>query len=165
MRNHQHFHIGKRLLQVPFVLLASALYCFSIQAQPLQKAFYEPKVSTLEGTITPQVFPGPPNYESVVKGDKAEKEWILHLATPISLEAAENDNAAVKNIKEIQLVMGFSEDKNADPALSAKSQYKKWEPLTHKGVTVLASGTLFHSFTGHHHKTILMEVHNLQRKQ
>ena len=153
------------LLQLPLALLTSALFCLPALAAPTQKVSYEPRVVSLEGTILPQVFPGPPNYESVHKGDKPEKQWVIHLKAPIELEAAENDNVAEKNIKEIQLVMGYSEDKNVDPDEVAKTQYKTWEPLTRKGVTVLARGTLFHSVTGHHHTTILMNVHDLQQKK
>ncbi len=149
------------------VLLATTICCLPVAADPSQKAQkvnYEPKVVTLTGTIVPQTFAGPPNYESVSKGDKAEKEWVLHLQQPIELDA-EADNDAEKNVKMIQLVMGYSTNQDADPSAIAKTQYKNWKPLTQKGVTVLATGTLFHSMTGHHHTKVLMNVHELKRKQ
>ena len=164
------FHNRNYLLAFLFVLVTTGICNLPVVAEQVQKVSYEPKVVTLTGTIVTQVFPGAPNYESVAKGDKPEKAWILHLHTPIQLDAAKNaaknNNDAEKNVREVQLVLGFDvKNSNADPDKTAKSQYKIWEPLTHKGITTLATGKLFHSQTGHHHTRILMTVQDLQRKK
>src|SRR5437868_484357 len=110
--------IKYRRTQLLSLLLTTAICCLPAvaeSAQKVQKVSYEPKVVTLTGTIVPQVFPGPPNYKSVAEGDKPEKEWILHLQEPIQVDAYK-DNDAERNVRELQLIMGFTKDKNADPA-------------------------------------------------
>ncbi|HEV7715064.1 MAG TPA: hypothetical protein VGO53_05695, partial [Steroidobacteraceae bacterium] len=37
------------------------------------------------GALSRETFAGPPNYESVDKGDKAETYWILTLREPVVL--------------------------------------------------------------------------------
>jgi len=54
---------------------------------------YEPAVVTLEGTLVRRTFPGPPNYESIRKGDRPETAWILELGAPVCVypDSAEPD--------------------------------------------------------------------------
>ena len=44
-----------------------------------------PHIVKLVGVIKNQTFPGPPNYESVAKGDAPEDYWILTLDEPIDV--------------------------------------------------------------------------------
>jgi len=99
----------------------------------------------LIGTIVRQTFPGRPNYESVAKGDEAEKVWVLHLLTPACVQGNGSDPEE-KNISDVQLVLN-------------EKQYQQYRDLV--GKIVSASGTIFHSETGHHHTKVLLTVTSL----
>src|SRR6516225_3431356 len=43
----------------------------------------QPDALSFTGTLSNQVFPGPPNYEDIKKGDKPERAYILKLDAPI----------------------------------------------------------------------------------
>ena len=47
---------------------------------------YEPSVVTLSGTLVRKTFPGPPNYDSVKKGDKPETVWFLDLREDVCVK-------------------------------------------------------------------------------
>src|SRR6516225_253302 len=51
---------------------------------------------SFEGTLNYRIFPGPPNYEDVRKGDTPEPTYILKLGDPI---CATGDELADKNVK------------------------------------------------------------------
>lgn len=144
------------------VSLTTVTCSLTALAEPAERVGYEPKVVTLIGKIVPQTFPGPPEYTSVAKGDEPEREWILHLRTPIEVDAdksSEQNKENEKNIREVQLVF-----LDGGKLKTPENKYKTWKPFTRKGVTVSATGTLFHALTGHHHTKILMNVEDLQRK-
>jgi len=113
---------------------------------------YEPVVVELKGTIIRRTFPGPPNYESVKRGDRPEVVWLLILREPICMQEDKNDpgiNIAQTDIREIQIV--FSE---ADG-------YKKYQSFVGTAKTVIVTGTLFGSHTGHHHTRVLITAKTL----
>ena len=97
----------------------------------------------LRGKLGRKTFPGPPNYESVRRGDKPETYWILHLAKPICT-TANADDGAESNVTDLQLILSPK-----DYALFKKLLGRK---------DVLVSGKLMHAITGHHHTPVLMEV-------
>ena len=105
---------------------------------------YEPDQVELKGTIRRQTFPGPPNFESVAKGDRPERYWVLHLAQPICV-AANSEWEKETGVSDIQLVI---------------TKYDK----TLVGRKVVATGTLFHWQTGHHHTKVLLKVSNIRRE-
>lgn len=113
---------------------------------------YEPAVVELRGRLETRVYPGPPNYESVKKGDIAETIWLAQLPTPIKVLDDGKDptsfNETEGNIKEVQLV------------IYQRKNEQTLEPLV--GKTFRFTGTLFHAHTGHHHLKILMEVMRFQ---
>jgi hypothetical protein len=113
---------------------------------------YEPSVVQLTGTIIRKTFPGPPNYESVERGDKPEVAWLLVLSQPICMEQDRKDpdlNPAQMDIRKIQLVFRDA------------TAYQTQKELI--GKKVLASGTLFGAHTGHHHTPILLTVNTLAK--
>ena len=110
---------------------------------------YEPAMVTLTGTIKPRTFAGPPNYESIKKGDAREDVWLLQLTKPICMSAS-GDAEAEKNVTNLQLV--FSE---------GEQQYKQYRALKDRRVTV--TGTLFHQTTGHHHTKVLLTVTRIKK--
>ncbi len=111
--------------------------------------YYGAMPSSLVGVIKTITFPGPPNYESIKKGDRPEAEYILFLDKPIS-------------------VLPLKEDKEYfhDPALN---QRKLELVLFHdqnvkaiEGPKVRVTGTFFSAHTGHHHTDVLMEVEKIE---
>jgi hypothetical protein len=117
----------------------------SVAAQCLE---YEPKVVRLSGVIVRETHPGRPNYESIANGDEPETIWVLKLKKAICVSASDDINVEADNEKEIQLVL-------------EAEQYKRYRRLL--GQRVTASGKLFHSHTGHHHKTLLLKTDDIRR--
>jgi hypothetical protein len=106
---------------------------------------YEPDTVVLKGTIRRPTFAGPPNYESVAKGDQAETVWLLHLTHPICVSAS-SDWEKETGVSKLQLVF------------ANRSQYDK--ALLNRKVDV--TGTLYHAHTGHHHTTVLITVASIK---
>ena len=114
---------------------------------------YGPSV-TLTGTVSSRVFAGPPNYESIKRGDRKETATILNLASPVCTSTTSNTadsfDVAETDIREVQLVITKPED---------------WKTLKRlRGKPVVVTGTLFHAHTGHHRTKILITVDELNVK-
>ena len=113
---------------------------FSPSAQMPQDCLsYDPATVMLKGKLSRNTFAGPPNYESVKKGDAPETYWILHLARPICVSGDEPE----KNVSDIQLFL-------------SEEQYARHKDLLGKRVVV--SGKLWHANMGHHHTSVLLNV-------
>ena len=107
---------------------------------------YEPAVVRVNGTLIRKTFPGPPNYESVRRGDKPETYWVLDLPRPVCVDQDQRSpdlNPAHKKVSQIQLVL-------------PPDAYRKYKELI--GKQVVATGTLFGRHTGHHHTLVLLTV-------
>ncbi len=110
--------------------------------------------TTLLGKISVKVFPGPPNYESVSKGDSAEHDLFVTLSRPACVDADADDvggvNVAVAEASEFQL--------------TANSHlYKEIDRMV--GHVAVISGTLFGAATGHHHTPVLMFVESADLRE
>jgi len=59
------------------------------------------------GTLTRQVFPGPPGYESIARGDTPEIYHVLKLdpAACVDQDPTDRELPAIKNLRDIQLVL------------------------------------------------------------
>ena len=113
---------------------------------------YEPAVVTLSGTLVRKTFPGPPNYESVRKGDRPETSRFLDLSESVCVNESTTEpdlNPKQSGIREIQLVV-------------KPDQYQQHNGLV--GRKVLATGTLFGEHTGHHRTPVLLTVRTLVRR-
>ncbi|HEY6010791.1 MAG TPA: DUF4431 domain-containing protein [Nitrospirota bacterium] len=111
---------------------------------------YEPEKVSLTGIITERVFPGPPNYENIKKGDRPETAWILHLDKPVCVvpvNPKDDIDEPESNVTDMHLIIFGS--------------YKKYEALL--GKQVVAHGSLTHSITGHHRTRVLIEVEDITR--
>jgi hypothetical protein len=122
-------------------LLMIAGGCLIASAQKCLK--YGPTAVSLTGTLRSQVFPGPPNYESIKRGDRKETAIILTLVAPTC--TAGNDPQGVEvtemGVREMQLVV---------------TKTAHWKIIRRRmGKRVVVTGTLFHAVTGHHHKRFL----------
>lgn len=114
----------------------------------LESAFhYTPHSTHIEGTLETRVFPGPPNYESVRKGDAPESVWLLRLPRAIEVRDDGNpksNNETEKSVRELQLILPDGADQKAlDGAV---------------GHRVKMSGKLVHAIFGHHHSRVLLDV-------
>jgi len=99
--------------------------------------------ATIEGVLSAEEFPGPPNYESVQRGDRAEKCFFVSPATPICVEESKDqDQERESNVTRVQI------------AINRKGGFPVLERLV--GRRVSCSGELFHAHTGHHHARVLM---------
>jgi hypothetical protein len=107
---------------------------------------------TLTGTLRSQVFPGPPNYESIKRGDRKERAIILTMATPVCTTGDNPSGFDVPetNIRDLQLV------------ITNASHWRIVERRLRKRVVV--TGTLFHAHTGHHRTKVLLDVSNIGAK-
>ena len=144
-----NLHVGIKIgFASSVALLAMA---FGLHAQnPPACLSYEPSVVQLKGAIVRKTFPGPPNYENIERGDKAEEAWLLVLSEPICMRQDKKDpdlNPAQQDIRQIQLVF------------SDASPYKIHKELV--GKKVVASGTLFGAQTAHHRTPVLLTVKTL----
>ncbi len=134
-----------RLLSVLIINLLFAAPAFG--ADPCLK--YEREKISLAGVITERVFPGPPNYENIRKGDAPETAWILHLDTPVCvvpIDPKDDIDEPESNVTDMHLIIYGS--------------YKKYEALP--GKRVIVSGTLTHSISGHHRTRVLIEVEDIK---
>ena len=105
---------------------------------------YEPADANLSGTLTRQVFPGPPGFEDVVTGDEPQVGFYLSLSEPLCMQG--NENEAEIDVEDnetlVQLVLQPTDYDNLRPYLD--------QP-------VVLKGTLFGAVTGFHHTQVLMQ--------
>ena len=136
-----------RLFLFIFLAIVLAISCPSVVAFPQSDCLsYEPSSVTLTGKIFRKVFPGRPNYESLKAGDEPERPWLLHLTKPICINAEKQHdfNVAVDKVSVLHLVL-------------RGKQFSQLTRLRRKGAVTL-TGSLFHSFSPHHHAEVLMRV-------
>lgn len=105
---------------------------------------------SLTGKVQSRVFPGPPNYVSIKRGDLPETAFILTLTTPTCTtnKTADDIDVPETDIREVQLV------------ITKPSDWKLIKRLL--GKPVLITGTLFHSHTAHHRTAVLLDVAELK---
>jgi hypothetical protein len=136
--------MSRKTLAGSFVVLL-LVFMPTVYASAQQNCFsYETDGVRLTGTLSKKTFPGPPNYESIRKGDQPETYWILHLTRPICV-AAGADDAAESGVKDVQLIL-------------TQKQYALYKGFVGPRVRVTLMGKLSHAITGHHHTPVLMEV-------
>lgn len=131
-------------------LAAAALLLFSTPPAPGARRVlsYGPRV-TLTGRIQRVVFPGPPNYQDIRKGDAREVTWVLRLPEAIDVKGHPRNefDTPRQNVRELQMAV----DANL---------YRKHANLVGKRVVV--TGTLFGEHTAHHRTPVLISVEQLR---
>jgi hypothetical protein len=122
---------------------------FGASASAQQCLEYGPTVS-LTGTLRSQVFAGPPNYESIKRGDRKEIAIILTLTARACTTGNDPQSFDVPEtgIREMQLVV------------MKDAHWKTVRRLM--GKRAIVRGTLFHAHTGHHRTKILVDVANIR---
>ena len=138
-------YMRTRLLMMTLLLLVGL--CTSTSGQKCLG--YGPSVS-LTGTLRSQVFPGPPNYESIKRGDRKETAIILTLVAPACTTGndAQGIDVPETSIREMQLV------------ITKDAHWKTVRRLM--GKRAIVAGTLFHAHTGHHRTKVLIDVANIR---
>jgi hypothetical protein len=104
---------------------------------------FEPVEVELSGTLAAREFPGPPNYESVAAGDRAERAFILVLTKPICVEAdpkSEINSEGQRGVRELHV---WWPDGDLAPFV---------------GKAIAVRGRLSTAVTGHHRTPVILEV-------
>jgi hypothetical protein len=138
----------KRLVLIVAVLVTMTWSAIGYCASDCLK--YEPSESVVSGVIKSEVFPGPPEYEGIQKGDKPETYWILHLDAPICVDQTDPKNdidVPESNVLSLQLVI---------------TDYDKYRSLLGKHVKV--KGRLMHQITIHHRTIVLIIVEEISER-
>jgi hypothetical protein len=133
-------------------LIAAASFAIAISPRAYADCLsYEPNRVSVAGTLTRTVFPGPPNCESVARGDRPEPYFVLRLQEPVCVKGRgrEEDEPFVSDVLAIQL------------GLTAP-QYDQLRALIGKRVRL--SGTLSAATTGHHHTPVMLGAVVLEEK-
>jgi hypothetical protein len=136
---------------MPRGLILLAAVCISTSAGlPARAACIDvEKIASLtfEGRLTYQIFPGPPNYEDIRKGDTPEPTYLLILGNPICVVGDDflDPNTSIDRIQVYPSELG--------PSGRTVSN-----DLRHLiGQRVVIEGTsAFGAHTGHHHAPLLM---------
>lgn len=103
---------------------------------------------SLSGKLTYVVYPGPPNYESVQKGDTPEPAYILELASAICLQGDEDFADSAIQFSAVHLSSG-------------KETSRQLKPLVNKNVTVKLNDP-FAAHTAHHRAPLVAGVTSVQ---
>jgi hypothetical protein len=106
---------------------------------------------SFQGTLSHKIFPGPPNFEDVRKGDAREPAYILTLDAPACAVGDDFLNAS-ESFDRIQLLPN---DARPDPKLS-----RTLRRLVGKRVSVQGASA-FGAHTGHHHAPLLVSVKSI----
>ena len=96
------------------------------------------------GTLLRVVFPGPPGYESVARGDAPEPYFVLRFNPPVCVDRdpAGNDNPGIARLRHMQLML-------------QPEQYARLRPRL--GRKIRLSGVLVPASTGHHHTPVMLD--------
>ena len=95
------------------------------------------------GKLVDRVFPGPPNYRSVAKGDAPERTLILEMSASICI----TDGGQMADPKRKFDTIHLYAPNDLAPILAAA-----------KGRVVTVTGSGFPEHTGHHHAPLVLEV-------
>ena len=107
---------------------------------------------SFEGTLSYNIFAGPPNYDDVRKGDAPEPTYLLKLDAPICATGDEFLNPD-KRFDKIQVYP-------AEPGVTGRFLSIDLRRLAGKRV-VVEGNSAFGAHTGHHHATLLLPITNV----
>ena len=148
--------------RVAVILLAASMSLASAAPPPdvmPDELEYEPAEVLLSGRLMQRVFPGPPNYESVAKGDEAEHAFILKLDHPVRVRQSTRDpdlNSEARDVRAIHV--GSMLDDEGDELAVARLM----KSLVGRDVVIKAG--LMRGHTGHHHADVVGFVKQIKPK-
>lgn len=100
----------------------------------------------LVGTLVRQTYAGPPDYESVTKGDEPRVIWILQLDARACVDS---NGRYPREPSQIEIELALSAD-----------QYARYQNLL--GQKIIASGELIHG-GANYQKRLVLETRDLQK--
>jgi len=109
----------------------------------------QPDPLLFTGTLSYQVFPGPPNYEDIKKGDRPERAYILELDRSICA-IGDQFLDGKEMFDRVQLLTD-------DASATGRTAAQGLQPLDGKRV-VVSGKSGFGAQTGHHHAPLLMTL-------
>lgn len=111
-----------------------------------EEYYFEPIVSTIEGTLITRLHYGPPNYGENPDTDAKHYPFILQLDQPIDVTALKGDihNSDISGVTEIQVVPNNEEE----------TELLKQYIDKHIGI----QGTLFEALHGGHYTDVLINI-------
>ena len=107
----------------------------------------------LSGRLSHRVFPGPPNYEDVQKGDLPESAYILNLIAPQCFSGDEFLEDKV-NVSQVHLIVSGGDDRGLFASLRERIGQL---------VTVIGNEA-FGAHTGHQHAPVLLIVRGVSNR-
>ena len=128
-------------LLIPFVCALILAGCSSET-----RIVNEGKTIAIQGNLSRETFPGPPNYESIEKGDHPETYWVLGVNEPVCARGEDMENGDLymsAETQRLQLVM-------------TGVQYNEFKSMM--GCWVKVSGEVFIGHTGHHNTPVLLDL-------
>jgi predicted NAD-dependent protein-ADP-ribosyltransferase YbiA (DUF1768 family) len=128
------------------LLIAAFSTCVSAQ----KCLTYGPAPVTLTGTLHTRVYAGPPNWESIRRGDRKETALILKLDNTTCTTGNDPMGLDVShaNLREMQLLIQNEAD---------------WKVVRNRmGKRVVLTGTLFGGHTGWHRTKVLIDVAHIR---
>lgn len=111
------------------------------------------KLVILKGKLVLRLFPGPPEYTSIEKGDRADYCWML-LMDAISFGIA-TTTLVPEPSSDLKSIMNWSN--HGEVYLSLEDNMIDF-CCNHASEDVEVQGYLFHAHTAHHYSPILMNV-------
>jgi hypothetical protein len=131
-----------------YVLVLSAVLCLgSAACEAVCLDMKQDIPRSFEGALIFRVFPGPPNYERVNKGDASEPTYILKLGNPVCVDGSDF-NDPIDKLDEVQV---FPADENQ------AALFKSLRRLVGRKVRVEGKSA-FTAHTGHHHAPLLLPI-------
>lgn len=112
----------------------------------LPHELYEGQITTLYGKVREEVFPGPPNYESINDGDEPQFYWILYVNEPIRLAGRSMEDESLYEKGSSCMFQLCLKQKIYDKRLDILNKYVK------------VDGEIFLGHTGHHKTKALLNV-------
>lgn len=111
--------------------------------------YFEPSISTIEGTLITRMHYGPPNYGENPDTDEKLYPFILELDEAINIIALEDDvnNSDKFGVTEIQLA-------------ATKEQIEELKEYKNKRIKI--QGTLFEALVGRHFTDVLIDVDEIE---
>lgn len=121
------------------ILLVGALLFSNIA---FADCFAEGEKIIADGVLKQEIFPGPPNYESIADGDKPESVWIVDLDGEVTCATGAPAWGSRKKMQVITNVVNLTGFEN-------------------KHVSIY--GELVYAETGHHHTPLLVSVTSIEK--
>jgi len=132
------------------------VYCLAFATAGAAKAacidLKETNTFSFHGTLSYQIFAGPPNYEDVRKGDAPEATYLLKLDEPICATGDDFLNPS-ERIDKVQVYP-------ADAGAVGRFLSRDLRRFVGKRV-VVDGNSAFGAHTGHHHASLLLPITNI----